>query len=334
MKAFIHKGIKGLDGTSYAEMEERKPLAHEVKVKLLYAGLNHRDLFILERHKETDPALILGSDGTGIIEEIGSEVKDFSIGDEVMINPSLGWLHKSDAPPEGYEIVGFPDHGTFAEKITISAANVERKPEHLTWEEAGVLSLSALTAYRALITRAKVKPYHTVLLPGVGSGAVTYLLMFAKAIGSRVIVTSRSEAKRKRALELGADLAIDSSSNWEETLNGEKVDIVIETVGAATFNQSIRQLRKGGTIVTFGASAGDEVKLNIRDFFYGQYNLLGTTMGSRDEFKDMLHFVKRYNIKPVIDKVFPLSDAKNAFKRLGEAEQFGKIALKMNHSDD
>lgn len=329
MKAFIHKGVKGLEGTSYEDIEEIDPTFGEVKVRLMYAGLNHRDLFVLQRHKETEPALIIGSDGAGIIEAIGEGVEGVKVGDEVIINPSMGWKNKSSAPPEGFEVLGLPDHGTFAEKITISAENIEPKPTHLSWEEAGVLSLAALTAYRALITRANVKPNDTILLPGVGSGAVSFLLMYAKAIGSRVIVTSRSETKREKALELGADVAIDSNSNWDEVLKGEKVDIVIETVGAATFNQSISQLRKGGTIVTFGASAGDEVTLNIRDFFYGQYSMLGTTMGSRDEYREMLHFISRYKIKPIIDKVFPLRETKQALTRLDDAEQFGKIALKI-----
>lgn len=329
MKALVHQGKKGLAGLAYQEIEEAKPAPGEVKVKLLYAGLNHRDLFVLERHPEEAPGLIIGSDGAGIIEEVGADVTDFTVGDEVIINPSLGWITKSAAPPDGFEIVGLPDHGTFAESIVLPALNVEKKPEHLSWEEAGVLSLAALTAYRALITRAHAKPKDTILLPGVGSGAVTFLLLFAKAIGARVIVTSRSQAKREKALELGADVAIASDRDWDAELNGEKADIVIETVGAATFNKSLGQLRKGGTLVTFGASAGDEVKLDIRSFFYGQYTMLGTTMGSRDEFKDMLHFIKRYQIKPVIDQVFPLSQGIEALKRMEDAGQFGKIGLKI-----
>ncbi len=330
MKAFVHEGEAGLIGAKYIDIEEKHPSNKEVKVRLKYAGLNHRDLFVLYRHGVNDPALIIGSDGAGVIEEIGSEVSGFQIGDEVVINPSLGWKDKSDAPPEGFQILGLPDHGTFAEKIVISAENIELKPDHLSWEEAGVLPLAALTAYRALFTRAKVKSTDTILLPGVGSGAVTYLLLFSKAIGARVIVTSRSELKRQKALELGADVALDSNSDWEEALKGEKVDVVIETVGAATFNKSIKQLRNGGTIVTFGASAGDVVDLDLRSFFYGQLNLLGTTMGSSEEFKEMLDFVSKHKIKPVIDKVFELSEVDQALKRMDEAEQFGKIAIRIS----
>jgi zinc-binding alcohol dehydrogenase/oxidoreductase len=187
-----------------------------------------------------------------------------------------------------------------------------------------------LTAFRALFSRANLKPSDTVLLPGVGSGAVTFLLLLAKAVGARVIVTSRSELKLKRALKLGADVAIDSNSNWDEVLKGEKVDVVIETIGTATFNKSLMPLRQGGTIVTFGVSAGAVIELNIRNFFQGQYKLLGTRMGSRDEFKQMLQFVSKYNIKPVIDSVFPLSETSQAFQRMNTAEQFGEIAIKIS----
>lgn len=329
MKAFVHYKVPGMDGTSYSDIDEIEPKQGEVKVKLKSAGLNHRDLFVLHRHKETDPPLVIGSDGAGIVEAVGPGVESVQVGDEVILNPSLGWKEKSDAPPEGHEILGLPDHGTFAEKITLSADNVGPKPAHLSWDEAGVLSLAAMTAYRALFTRANVKPTDTVLLPGIGSGAVTFLLLFAKAIGARVIVTSRSEAKLKQALELGADVAIDSNGNWNEALNGEKVDIVVETVGAATFHKSLGQLRKGGKMVTFGASAGDSVDFNLREFFYGQYTLLGSTMASTEEFNEMLQFVNQHKIKPVIDKVYPIEETKKAMQRIDEAEQFGKIAIKI-----
>lgn len=330
MKAFVHERKKGLDGAVYQEMESMVPGKKEVKVKVNVAGLNHRDLFVLERHDVNEPPIILGSDGAGVVKEIGEEVTYVSVGDEVVINPSLGWVQKSDAPPEEFQVLGFPKHGTFAEEIIISENNVEPKPPHLSWEEAGVFSLAALTAYRALFTRANLRASDTVLLPGAGGGAVTFLTMFAHAIGARVIVTSRSEEKGKKARDLGADVAIDSEGDWNELLKDETVDVVIETVGAATFNKSLAKLRKGGTLVTFGASAGDEVTLNLREFFYGQKNLLGSTMGSRDEYQEMLRFITKYELKPVMDKTFPLEDTKAALKRLSEAKQLGKIAIKIN----
>ena len=327
MKAVVHAGKEGLKGVTYREIGETLPGKGEVRVKLKVAGLNHRDLFVVHRHKLTAPPLIIGSDGAGIIDAVGEGVDADQIGAEVLINPSLGWLEKSDAPPAGFEIIGLPDHGTFAQYINVPLENVFQKPQYLSWEEAGVLSLAALTAYRALFTRGKIHHNMKVLIPGIGGGVATFLLQFAKAVGATVYVTSRSTDKCQQALELGADKAIDSHSDWNTALDGEKMDLIIESVGAATFNKSLQQLRSGGTMVMFGSSTGDEVTFNLRDFFYGQFNLLGSTMGSAEEFEDMLSFIEQNQIKPVIDRIYTLEQYKEAFDRLEKAEQIGKIGF-------
>ncbi|MDF1509162.1 zinc-binding dehydrogenase [Robertmurraya sp. DFI.2.37] len=327
MKALVHEGKTGINGLSYREIEEDAPKAGEVRVKLMGAGLNHRDLFTLTRHKESDPPLIIGSDGAGIIEAIGEGVTNVKIGDEVMINPGLGWQKKSDSPPPGFEIIGLPYHGTFAEKIVIPAENAVHKPEYLSWDEASVISLAALTAYRALFTRGKVKAGLKVFIPGIGSGVATFLLQFAKAAGAIVYVSSRSKEKCEWAMRMGAAKAFDSNEDWSIALAGEKMDLIIESVGAATFNKSLDQLRSGGTIVTFGASAGDIVQFDLRRFFYGQYNMYGSTMGSGEEYRDMLQFMQQHELKPVIDKIYKLSDFKDAFERMEKAEQLGKIGF-------
>ena len=327
MKAIYHQGEQSLTGIQYGEVDQDKIGDDEVSVKLKTAGLNHRDLFIPGRHNEQDPALVLGSDGAGIVDAVGSNVSDVNVGDEVIINPMLGWEKNSAVPPEGYEIVGFPFNGTFAEYITVPKENIVPKPAHLNWEEAGVLALSAMTAYRALFTRGGLKAGQTVLIPGATGGAGTFLLQFAKAAGATVYVTSRSEDKRVAALRLGADKALDSEQDWDEQLNGEKVDLVIESVGAATFNKSIGQLKRGGTLVAFGASAGDTVDFDLRKFFYGQFNLLGSTMASTEELNEMIGFIEEHEIKPVMDKTFKMSDYKQAFERLDNAGMMGKIAI-------
>lgn len=327
MKAIVHAEKTGMEGLSYREMAELQPRAGEVRVKLKAAGLNHRDLFVLNRHKPTDPPLIVGSDGAGVIDAVGEGVLHVQVGDEVIINPGLGWKENSDAPPQGFEILGHPDHGTFAEQVVVPSENVVPKPQYLTWEEAGVLSLAALTAYRVLFTRARIRPEMKVLIPGIGSGVATFLLQFAKAAGATVYVTSRSQEKCKRAREMGADKAIDSHEDWNKALGGEKMDLVIECVGAATFNKSLDQLRPGGTVVTFGASAGDEVQINLRHFFYGQFNLLGSTMGSAEEYKEMLQFMETHQIKPVLDEMYPLSQFERAFNRMERGAQLGKIGF-------
>lgn len=329
MKALVHEAKAGIEGLSFREIEEAQPGTGEVRVKLKGAGLNHRDLFTLIRHKETEPPLIIGSDGAGIVDAVGEGVTNVQIGDEVIINPGLGWKEKSDAPPAGFEIVGLPFHGTFAESIVIPAENAVHKPEFLSWEEASVLSLAALTAYRALFTRGKLEAGMKVFIPGIGGGVATFLLQFAKAAGATVYVTSRSKEKCQSALELGADKAIDSGEDWSGALGGEKMDLVIESVGAATFNKSLDQLRPGGTIVTFGASAGDVVDFDLRKFFYGQFNMYGSTMGSGEEYREMISFIEKYQIKPVVDKTYQLSEFKEAFDRLEKANQLGKIGFSL-----
>ncbi|HEX6595196.1 MAG TPA: zinc-binding dehydrogenase [Bacillota bacterium] len=326
MKAFVHEY-----GTlKLKEMDERVAGDKEVVVALRTAGLNRRDLYIPNRRGNKAKALILGSDGAGVIEEMGKDVTRFQIGDEVIVNPALGWFENSAAPPKGFDILGMPNHGTFAEKIVISEEQVEKKPTHLSWEEAGVLSLSALTAYRALFTKGKLTKVGTVFIPGAGSGVATYLISFAKNIGAKVIVTSRSEKKRKLALQLGADVAIDTNEDWNVALHGETIDLIIDSVGRRTFNQSLDVLKHGGRMVVFGATTEDVVDFDLRAFFYGQYELVGSTMGSREELRNMLNHIKTYNTRPIVDSVYSLDDIQTAFDYLKANKQFGKIAIQID----
>lgn len=326
----MHSGKPGFENTYLTNIEKGEPQEGEVIVRLKTAGLNHRDKWNLYRRSENAPPVVLGSDGAGVIEEIGEGVMNIQIGDEVIINPSLNWRVKSDSPPGNFEIIGVPGHGTFAEYITIPATNVEPKPRFLSWEESGVLSLAALTAFRALFTRGGLKADQTVLIPGIGSGVATFLLLMAKAAGARAIVTSRSEKKCERAIELGADMAIKSDKDWKKELVNEKIDLIIDSVGPAIWEKALSVLRVGGTLVNFGATTGDDVKINLRNLYFGQYNLLGTTMGSTEEYKEMLKFIERYEIRPVIDKVFHHADSKEAFLHMNEGSHFGKICIKID----
>lgn len=326
MKAFVLEQGE----LKVSEMPEPKAEKGEVVVSLKVAGLNRRDLYIKNRWGNKEEALILGSDGAGVVEEVGEGVEHLSVGDEVIINPALRWDKNSDAPPEGFDILGMPDHGTIAEKIAISAEQVEKKPAHLSWEEAGVLALAGLTGYRALVTKGNVQKGQTVLIPGAGSGVATYIIQFAKAFGARVIVTSRSAEKREQALKIGADRAIDSNSDWEIELQDETIDLVIDSVGRATFNKSLQVLKQGGRIVIFGATTEDTVDFNLRDFFYGQYQLFGSTMGSREELRELIALMEKEKIKPVVGHTFKLEDIQDAFDFLEVNNQFGKIAIKIS----
>src|SRR5699024_10100572 len=208
-----------------SDVQVEKVGENDVLVSLKVAGLNRRDLGVPGRMGDNKEALVLGSDGAGVIESVGANVKHLAVGDEVIINPALRWYENSDAPPKGFDILGMPDNGTIAEKITISAEQVEKKPAHLSWEEAGVLALAALTGYRALVTQGNIQKGQTVFIPGAGSGVATFIIQFAKAAGARVIVTSRNNEKRTEALKIGADRAIDTNSDWNEELKNETIDL-------------------------------------------------------------------------------------------------------------
>ena len=324
MKAFV------MEAGQYKLKDMLEPTAQagDVVVKIHDAGINRRDLGLLKRYGDNPEALIIGSDGAGVVESLGEGVTDFEIGDEVIINPGLRWEQNSDAPPEGFDILGMPDHGTFAEKIAISAQQLEKKPMHLSWEEAGGLALPALTGYRALFTKGQLKKGDTLFIPGAGSGVATFLIQFAKNAGATVIVTSRSEEKLAQAKELGADIAISTDSDWVKELEGQTIDLVIDSVGGATFNRSLEVLKKGGRIVIFGATTADNVDFNLRSFFYGQYQLFGSTMGSREELRDMIQHIEQHDTHPAVDRVFSLDEAQEAFDYLAEGKQFGKVVLR------
>ncbi|MGZ7149283.1 zinc-binding dehydrogenase [Bacillus sp. BC08] len=326
MKAIVHQYKKGVEGLEYRLSSKINPNAGEVKVKLKAAGLNHRDLFIINNRKELDLPLVIGSDGSGIVTEIGAGVSNHLLNNEVIINPSIGWDNIAKVP-ELPEVLGGPKDGTFAEYVIVPAENVVAKPSYLSWEESGVLSLSALTAYRALFTKGKLKCDEHVLIPGIGGGVATFAMLFAKAIGAKVSVTSRVENKRKFAETYGADFSFNSSGNWEESLRGEKVDLIIDSIGAATFLKYFDVLKPNGRIVNFGASSGDKVELPLRALFYNQIDIMGTSMGSREEFDEMITFIDK--IKPIMDKVYSLEEATQALKRMEQGEQFGNIALRM-----
>jgi zinc-binding alcohol dehydrogenase/oxidoreductase len=309
------------------DMPEPTPQSHEVVVKLKSSGLNRRDLYIPNRRGDHPEPLILGSDGAGIVEATGEGVTLFQPGDEVLINPSLRWYENSGAPPSEFDILGMPDHGTFAEKIVISEEQLERKPEYLSWEEAGALALAAMTGYRALVTKGQIMAGETVFIPGASSGVNTYVVQFAKSLGARVIATSRSEEKLTQAKEIGADVTISTDSDWKKELEDEEIDLVIDSVGAATFNRSLDVLKKGGRMVIYGATTEDTIDLNLRAFFYGQYKLLGSTMGSREELRELLAHMEKYELRPIIDKVYTLDDAEQAFDHIEKTNQFGKVVL-------
>ncbi|MNW28029.1 Crotonyl-CoA reductase [compost metagenome] len=328
MKAVIHASKSGPEGLMYTDITDRQPGHNEVKVRLKAAGLNHRDLFLMADRTANDAPLILGSDGAGVIEAVGDGVPTSLVGTDVIINPCIGWENTHHVPLVP-AILGGPSDGTFAESVIIPVQNAVSKPAYLSWEEAGVLPLSALTAYRALFTRGQLQEGEHVLIPGIGGGVATYAMLMALAAGARVTVTSRSEAKRQAALAHGANHAFDSHSEWKESMNGDTVDLVLDSIGPATFDKYLDVLKPNGRIVTFGASSGDQVEIPLRSIFFPQISIIGTSMGSGEEFAAMLQFMECHALHPIIDSVFPLQDTTQAFHHMQQGAQLGNIGIRI-----
>ena len=334
MKAIVHQG-EGLDGASYRDMERPGIEPGQVCVKLKAAALNHRDIWTCNRAEPGGAPVILGSDGAGIVSELGADVDDLAVGDEVVINSSQDWASRSEVPlgeyGVGYKILGFPDHGTFAEYIVIGRQQVEPKPAFLDWREAAAFCLVGITTYRALFSEGRLKAGQTVAIPGIGGGAATQALLFAKAAGAKVVVTSRSEEKLSKARELGADLAVKSDGDWGQAVRdftaGCGADIVIETVGEATWKNSLAALANGGRLVAFGGTSGGTVEIDLGSLYLHWQSIIGTTMGSREEFRDMLAFTEAHQIHPIIDRSFPLSEGVEAMRYLDSASQMGNVVL-------
>jgi NADPH:quinone reductase-like Zn-dependent oxidoreductase len=230
--------------------------------------------------------------------------------------------------------LGFPDHGTFSDYIVISKKYVFDKPEHLSFMESAAVPLSGLTAYRALFSKARLRAKEKVLITGVGGGAALWVLQFAVAYQARVYVTSGSEEKINKAKALGAIEGFNyKEADWHQKAlkeSGGGFDIIIDSAGGDQFSKLIELALPGGRIVNFGRTAGNITNISTRLLYWKQISIHGSTMGTRDEFLSMLDFLESRNIKPVIDKIFPLEEIDEAMKRMEQGDQFGKIVLQIS----
>lgn len=329
----LEKGPAGGPATlNLREIARLNPGPGEVVVALKAAALNRRDVWIrLGKYAGIRLPSILGSDGAGVVSAVGAGVRAELCGQAVVINPSLGWGPSPQAQGPDYRVLGMPDAGTHAAEVIVPAANVVPKPTHLSWAETAALPLAGLTAYRALCTRGGVRPGETVLVPGIGGGVSTMVLMFAKHLGARVIVTSSSNEKLAVARSLGADLGVNyRESDWAEQImrscGRTPIDLAVDGAGGDCWAQCANLLRPGGRIVSYGATTGTAT-INIHKLFWRQINVLGSTMGNEQDFREMVALVSAGRLKPIIDQIYPLAEAEKAHARLEQSAHMGKIVL-------
>jgi len=322
------------------EVPKPRSGANEVVIRLMAASLNHLDIWV----RKGIPGLkfsfphIMGSDGAGIVDRTGKGVKWLRKGDRVLIDPgiSCGRCEFCERGEQSecvsFGLLGEHIHGTFAEYVGVPVENVHPIPSHLSFEEAAALPLVFLTAWRMLVTRAQLKAGEDLLVIGIGGGVASAALQIGLAMGVRVIATSGDPKKVKQALELGAHHAFnhndrDIAEEARKATGNRGADVCAETVGAATWSKSLQALAKGGRLVTCGATTGPMGETDIRRVFWNQLTILGSTMGSRSDCREMLRFVERTGIRPIIDSTYPLEKARAAHERLMRREQFGKIVL-------
>ncbi len=334
MQAVVLNEAKKFDSLKLQEVSYPEPGLGEVVVQIKAAALNHRDVWIVQGlYAGIKVPVVLGSDGAGVVHRVSEGVPEEWLGKAVLINPSLNWGNDPAVQGKDYQILGMPQDGTQAEFVRVPVANVVEKPEYLSWEEAAAIPLAGLTGYRALFTRGGLQAGETVLLTGIGGGVASLMLKMALSAGAVVAVTSGDEQKIARAVESGAlGGANYREPDWpkkiRQILGDRQIDLVVDSAGGTGFDSLIGLVKPGGRLVFFGATAGNAPELNLRRIFWKQLTLLGTTMGTEQDFARMIRLFETHRIQPPIDRVFPFSRFQEAYRRMMEAKQFGKIVLK------
>jgi NADPH:quinone reductase-like Zn-dependent oxidoreductase len=304
----------------------------EVVIRLKFSGLNHRDVYIRQGlYPRIQLPCVLGADGAGIVESVGAGADAKLKGKRVVIYPMENWGSDPAVQSKDFVILGMPRQGTMAEKIAVPASMAVELPEAISFENATAMSLAGLTAYRALTTRGGLKPGEHVLVTGIGGGVATFALLFAKALGAKVSVTSGSDEKLQRAKELGAFAAANyKAKGWEKDLiaqAGSPPSLMIDGAGGDGLNALVGAAAPAGRIVLYGATRMSPSRLDMAKIFFKQLDIRGTTMGTLEEYRAMLQLAAKHRIESVIDRVLPLAEAAEASRLLESSEQMGKILL-------
>jgi NADPH:quinone reductase-like Zn-dependent oxidoreductase len=344
MKALTLSQIGGLEHLAVRDVPEPVLTGpDDVLVRIKAVALNRLDLFVvngLPGVKYTFPHIMAG-DGAGIVEKVGSNVTHWKKGDRVMINPGLSCyecvscLAGEHSLCETYRLLGEHVPGTAAELVVVPWRNLGMVPDGMDWPQAAAFSLATLTAWRMLTSRAALEPEETVLIWGIGGGVSLAAVQIARFLDARVIATSSSDAKLAKATELGADIVLnhttaDVVAEVRKLTNRRGVEVVVDNVGEKTWDKSLRCLGRLGRLVTCGATTGPMVVTDVRRLFWYQYSILGSTMGSFTEYQEVVRLAGEGKLWPVVDRVYPLQESREAFERLAAGDQLGKIVLEVS----
>jgi NADPH:quinone reductase-like Zn-dependent oxidoreductase len=343
MKAVFFRRHGGPDVLEYGDLPDPTPGPGQVRVMVRAGALNHLDIFVRNGIPGIPVALphVMGSDGAGVVESVGPGVTRVRPGDEVVLNPGINCgecefcMAGEHSLCVTFHLLGEHIAGTFAGYVVAPAVNAYPRPAGLTWEESAAFPLTFLTAWRMLVTKARVRPGESLLIIGIGGGVAVAALQLARILGMTVYVTSGSPEKLARAKELGAHAGIDHAktdfSREIRKLTGKRgVDVVLDSVGKATWKRSIASAAKGGRLLTCGATTGADPETDIARIFWNQLTIHGSTMGTHAEFAAMLSVFGGGTLRPVVDAVFPLSRVGDAVRSLEEKRQFGKVVLRVD----
>ena len=325
MKAIRIHEDGGPEVLRFEDAPDPSPGPGEVLIRMRAASLNHLDVWVRKGLPSVPKPRILGADGAGVVEALGKGVGGLEIGSSVVINPGI------EQPDGTIHVVGEHMQGVHAELAVVPVTNVYPLPDGLSFEEAAAFPLVFETAYRMLVTRARLREGEWVLVWGIGGGVATAALQIARALGARVIVTSSADEKLARARELGAEATVNHSTEdvaaAVKEACGAGADVVVETVGEATLTRSLQAARPGGRVVVCGATSGPNPPASLHRIWWKQLAILGSTMGTPQDFEGAYDLIVSGRVRPVVDRVFPLAEARAAHERLEAGEQLGKIVL-------
>jgi zinc-binding alcohol dehydrogenase/oxidoreductase len=319
------------ESPALVDVECPEPKVGEVRVKLHAAALNHRELWIARgQYPGMRLPCTLGCDGAGVVESLGVGVSGVEVGAAVALYPGLQWGSNLEFPAAQFGLLGMPGPGTIADFICVPAENAVSKPPSSSFEEAAATGLAGLTAWRALVTKARLRAGERVFISGIGGGVATFALRFAVAMGATVFVSSGSAETLDKAREWGAAAGFNyNDPDWRKSVPKVTggIDVVIDGAPAGSYANYARALNVGSRVVVYGSTGGPQFTVNAPELFLKNVALMGTNVGNLEEYKAMLMFVEQHRLRPAVDRTFALEEATDALRYLATGHRFGKVTI-------